>query len=493
MPKLQRTFQVLLLGLAFAAPGAGAQPPDAEQMVFMLEHMKADYPEVIEDGEVKDQAEYIEQKLFAREIRKGIASLPEGQQGLADRAASLERAIEEKAPAERVVPLIDALIEGLRPDGAGAGATGAARGGGSPLAYAGRAVQESVTAYEGGEARRAFRLAADAYLEGFEPVEQGLATAAPELKETIEHGMARLREAIHDGAPLAQIQALAAGLRARLAEAEGALSGASLGPALSFTAALLILLREGLEALLVVAAIAAFITRSGRAEGMRYVHGGWIGALGAGVLTWALAAYALDISGAARELSEGLVALIAAGMLFYVGFWLHDKAHAERWQAYIRDKLQGAVGRRALWGLGILAFVAVYREAFETILFYQALWLQAGPAGHGMVLAGFATAAAALVVLAWAILRLSVRLPLGAFFRANAALLLVLSVVFAGKGVAALQEAGKLPVDTVGALPSIELIGLYPNLQGLVLQVLMVLLALALWFRPWPRRARASA
>src|SRR3546814_19244915 len=107
---------------------------------------------------------------------------------------------------------------------------------------------------------------------------------------------------------------------------------------------------------------------------MGYVHGGWVAALLAGIATWAAATYVINVSGASRELTEGFGALFAAAVLLSVGIWMHGKAQAGAWQRYIREKLSKALSRRSAWFLFGLTFVVVYREVFETILFYQALW-----------------------------------------------------------------------------------------------------------------------
>jgi len=195
-----------------------------------------------------------------------------------------------------------------------------------------------------------------------------------------------------------------------------------------------------------------------------------------GVATWVAATYVVDVSGASRELTEGITALFAAAVLLYVGFWLHDKLHAQRWKEFIETRVHGALNQGTVWSIALVAFVAVYREVFETVLFYQALWLQAGGDGRHMVVMGFLSAAAVLVVLSWLIFKFSVRLPLRLFFGINSVLLYVLAVVFAGKGVAALQEAGKLPVSPID-FPTIDVLGIYPNLQALGLQLLLILAA----------------
>ena len=144
----------------------------------------------------------------------------------------------------------------------------------------------------------------------------------------------------------------------------------------SFAGAFTILLREGLEALLIVVAMIAFLRKAERADVLPYVHGGWIAALAAGGMTWAAATYLISISGASRELTEGFGSLIAAVVLVSVGLWMHGKAQADAWQRYVHEKLSHALSRKSAWFLFLLAFVVVYREVFETVLFYAAMWSQ---------------------------------------------------------------------------------------------------------------------
>jgi len=176
-------------------------------------------------------------------------------------------------------------------------------------------------------------------------------------------------------------------------------------------------------------------------------------------------------------------------MLLYVGFWLHDKSHAGAWQSFI---LRGAASRRgAAWGLAAMAFLAVYREVFETVLFYQALWLQAPGAGAAIA-GGFAAAAIALAAITWALLRYSLRLPLGLFFGASGMLLAALAVVLAGNGVAALQEAGALPASPVEFV-TIYWLGIHPTLQALSTQLAVAVLVIALFALSRRRAARPLA
>ena len=351
-------------------------------------------------------------------------------------------------------------------------ALGSSRG--EALALARRLLAESLTRYTAGDRAGAYRQALAAYLDGFEPLEQAVQAVDPALKLEVETRMLAYRERLRATDSQADIGALQTDLLAALDRVETVLAAGSLDAKLAFASAFFILLREGLEAVLVLAAMFAFLGKAGRREAYRYLHIGWVGALAAGGVTWAVAAYAISISGAAREMSEGLTALLAAGILFYMGFWLHDKAHADRWQAYIQQHLGEGVGERSLWLLAFLAFIAVYREVFETILFFQALWLQTTPGGQHMVLVGAVSGGVVLVLASWGLLRLSSRLPLGLFFSASALLMYLLAIVFAGKGIVALQEAGTLPISSV-TFPRVDLLGIYPTVQSLAAQAVLII------------------
>jgi len=184
----------------------------------------------------------------------------------------------------------------------------------------------------------------------------------------------------------------------------------------------------------------------------------------------------IALSGSTREVTEGATALIAAVILLYVGFWMYRKAYADRWGAFLQGQLRDTLSARTRWALALVSFLAVYREAFEIVLFYQALWLQAAPA-YAPMLGGLCVAAVALTGLGWLILRGTVHFPLGPFFGATSILLVLLAVIFVGKGIATLQEAGTLPVHPE-SFPGIPTLGVYPNLLGLLLQAgLMLIIA----------------
>ena len=361
---------------------------------------------------------------------------------------------------------------------------------GQALSVSHELLRQAVAADGRGDRDAAGELALSAYLDGFEPVESLLRARDSALVTDVEGQMGQLRAAISRGAPAADIAARADRLQALFARAERALAPDAGSGTSTFLGALTILLREGLEALLIVVAMIGFLRKAERRELPRYVHIGWVGALAAGVGTWWIATNLIQIGGASRELTEGFGSLLAAFILLFVGVWMHGKAQAGAWQRYVRDKLDKALSSAsAHWFLFLLAFVAVYREVFETIIFFAAL----GGQGNGAALAGgVAVAVVLLGLVAWAMLSLSKQLPIGKFFAYSAALIAVLAVVLAGKGVAGLQEAGLMGVTPLAGFPTSLMLGIHPTMETMGAQLGMILL-LAAGFWVAQRRSAATA
>ncbi|MGY2197196.1 FTR1 family protein [Pseudomonas gingeri] len=353
------------------------------------------------------------------------------------------------------------------------------RGPAQLLDYTGATLDKSLAAYRAGDHEQAYDLSVAAYLEGFELVESSLDNVDATVRKDTEKSLMAYRQSLQDGLPVEQAEQRLAFAKDKLKESAGLLGNDGLSQSLSFISGLLILLREGLEAILVLAAILAFLRNTGQQSAVRSVNIGWGLALLAGLGTWALAAYVIDVSGAQRELLEGCTALFASVMVLWLGVWMHDRRHAAAWQDYIKSSLVSGGGR---FGFAILAFFSVYRELFEVILFYETLWLQAGPAGHNAVLAGGATALVLLIGLAWVILRGSAKLPLALFFGINAGLLCALSVVFAGHGVKALQEAGIFGTRPV-AFFDFDWLGIHADAYSLGAQAVALLAIIVLYSR----------
>jgi high-affinity iron transporter len=359
----------------------------------------------------------------------------------------------------------------------------------APLDVAVKLLGASLESYRAGNKQQASQQAITAYLEGFELVESSLANVDSTLNLAIERELMTYRSLLQAGAPLTEVEKQHVKVSAMLGTAREKLGAGALSETATFLASLFILLREGLEAILVVAAILAFLGKAGRADAKRYVHAGWIAALALGAITWVVATYVVNISGANREITEGITALIAAAMLLYVGYWLHSKSHAAAWQQFIREHVGGALSKGTVWTLATVSFLAVYREAFETVLFYQALFAQAGAHGLHAIWGGIALAFVLLAVVGWIIMKASVKLPIALFFAASGILLALLAIVFTGQGVAALQEAGQIDVSAVEFV-SVPMLGIFPTMQSLGAQAVVAVAVIVGYLRM--RRPRAA-
>ena len=349
----------------------------------------------------------------------------------------------------------------------------------------------SLANYKAGNVQEAYRDSVAAYLEGFELAEPGLRARDSDLVVRLEQQMMAYRNLVKTRAPLAKLEAhydTLVRLLDHTRQDEGLGKMSSQAGAVS---AAVILLREGLEAILILAAIAGVLIKTERRDAMPYLHAGWIGALLLGAATWAVSTYVFAIGGTNRELTEGITALLAAAVLVYVGFWLHGKTNARRWREFVDSKIKGAMQGRALWALTFVSFLAVYREVFETVLFYQALWMQVDTEQQFVLWGGVIAGAVLLLLLGWVILRLSVRLPLRPFFIVNSMIMFVLAVAFSGHGVAALQVAGVLPSSPL-PLPRFELLGFYPTVQTIGVQLSVAALVIFIMMREPPRQRSAQ-
>lgn len=260
-----------------------------------------------------------------------------------------------------------------------------------------------------------------------------------------------------------------------------------------FLASLAIILREGLEAILVIAAMAAYLTRSGNRARVRTVYVSAGAAVGASVLAAVAMQKVFQVSGANQEIIEGVSMLLAAVVLFFVSNWMFSKAEAEAWKGYIEGKVRSAVETGSGFALGAAAFLAVFREGAETILFYQAM-LADVQTNTGMIWAGFGAGCVGLVGV-FAIVRYgSLKLPLKPFFIGTSILMYVMAIAFAGGGIKELQEGDIIGVTPVNFIPSVDILGIYPTMETLAPQVVLVLLALGsiVYYRTQTRREAAA-
>lgn len=360
-----------------------------------------------------------------------------------------------------------------------------------PLVLTRNLVRESASLYAGGEKDKAYQKAVDAYIDGYELAEPALFAKDASFGRALEALFTEYRNAIKQGVAPEEIDKRRAEIEARLDRADEILARTDEYSAIYFFLnSALIIVREGLEATLVLAAILAMLKVMGATDAVRYIHLGWILALFAGGLTWLATQTVLTFSGQNRESMEGFISVFAAVALFYVGYWLHTKSEAKRWQAFIRGKVENVLSGKKLLGLIGISFFAVYREAFEVVLFYQALWLQ-NENGHHLILSGFIAGLALLVVLTFGILKLGLNVPLKYFFGATGTLLYIVAFIFAGNGIKELQAAGWVSTTPLKFPPQAPLLGIYPTLETVAAQTLMLcaFIATSIWMAQERKRA----
>ena len=330
------------------------------------------------------------------------------------------------------------------------------------------------------------------YFDVFEGagMELDLGIKAPGLKTELEVLFGIVNGHAMRGAPAPELGAAWHDLRGKLQDAatlyQTPESDAFLPVLLKST---LILLREGIEAMLVVGALAAYMRRAGAADRIWVLHAGVGLAIPLSLLTgWALTGV-LQAAGASRAVVEGATMLLAAAVLFYVSFWLFSKREARRWQAWIGGQLDSALSQGSALALGGAACLAVYREGAETVLFYHAL-LAGSPQQGGAIVAGIGLAGCLLVIVYLLLNRLALKLPFGSFFAATAVLIYGLGLVFLGQGIVELQAAGSLGSTHWPGFPQISWLGLAPTGQGIIAQGGMLLLPPLAWL--WQRQRSAA-
>jgi high-affinity iron transporter len=358
--------------------------------------------------------------------------------------------------------------------------------------------QQAVDAAASGDRERGYELARTAYLDHFEHAEVPLRLRDPNLVLDVEFAFAELRNGIRDGKPVGDLQDTKEEILLGLRDVDRTLAEKGfVAPLLAFLFSFGILFREGLESVLLIAILLGSLA-SGRATGYRRPLAlGVAAAIGATVLTWLLATLVLDIAPVQRELLEGVTAVVAVVVLFLVSFWLVAQLEQRRRLEFTRARVASAIAAGSSLAFAGLGFTAVYREGFETVLFYQALAIFAKGLGVWVVL-GAVTAAATLAVAAYAVLGLGRKLPFKQLLVAGASTLLLLSVAFAGNAVRSLQEAAWLPVTPIDGgwarLPIFvaELTGIHPTREGILVQValLSVYIAGAAYVFGWKRLRR---
>lgn len=345
-----------------------------------------------------------------------------------------------------------------------------------------QAMEEALSIYDTGDSEAAKKAVNDIYYGIYE--KDGLETAirntvAAKNANLTEYEFSRVKKLMTTGASASEVRTSADTLLSMIDHDVQALQGshASQGGWASFWPAFLILLREGIEAILVLAAIIAYLYKSGNEKYLGSVYNASIAAIVASFIT----AFIFNLiskefgAGANQEILEGVTVLMAAAVLLSVSFWMGGKSDAKAWEAYIQGMVKNSMTSGRVRALGFAAFLAVYREGAEVVLFYQALFNSA--AGDvEMIWLGFIAACVALAII-FALIRYgTLRIPLRPFFMGTSIFMYLLAVSFTGSGIAELQEGGIISLTLVEGIsvPSIDILGIYPTYETLIAQVVLL-------------------
>jgi len=345
-----------------------------------------------------------------------------------------------------------------------------------------KTLTQSLEVYSKGDVEKAKDIVNEAYYGIFEKEGMEIAVKSKISGKRVgieEYKFVAIKKMMTNKAPEAQIKKESDALVKMLREDVVQMGGkAESNPFETLLAAFLILVREGFEAILVIGAIAAYLIKSGHEQKTRVVYYSSAAAVLASILTAVLLQQVFDIGGANQEILEGATMLLAVVVLVSVSHWMIGKVEGRAWQNYIEGKVQDAVSGGSMLSLGAAAFLAVYREGAETVLFYQALFSDAGDQSE-MIWGGFGLGCLALVAIFLMVRYGSMKIPLKPFFLGTSILMYVLAISFAGGGVKELQEGGAVSVTVIPGMDSIDILGIYPTWETLLPQIALVLLAVA--------------
>ncbi|SHI48754.1 FTR1 family iron permease [Propionispora hippei] len=358
-------------------------------------------------------------------------------------------------------------------------------------------MKEALQLYDAGDREGAKKVVNDAYYGVYEKdgLEKAIrTTVAVKNANLTEYQFYRIKKLINEGADSAEVHAANDVLAEMINDDVKSLEGhAAQGGWASFWPAFLILVREGIEAILVLAAIIAYLQKSGNVKYLDVVYNSSIAAIIFSFVT----AYVFNLltkqfgAGANQEIVEGITVLVAAAVLLSVSFWMGGKTNAKAWEAYIQGMVKASLSSGKAKALGFAAFLAVYREGAEVVLFYQALFNSA--AGDvEMIWLGFLAGCVALAII-FALIRYgTLRIPLRPFFIGTSIFMFILAISFAGSGIGELQEGGIVSMTPVEGIPvpSIDLLGIYPTYETLAIQVFLLCAAAGtVYYRKYQSKA----
>lgn len=337
-------------------------------------------------------------------------------------------------------------------------------------------IDKSLQSYLEGDLALARNLAISAYLDGIEPLEPKLQLKDAGFARSLERTIREIRKMMEAGLGQAEITLQVDQFRELLQQAGQLLVQKQSSFWFTCSVAFGIFLREAFEAALLLITLLGVVKKFGNKRAVVSIHIGWGFALGLGFLGWFLSGLILNMSGAQRELLEGGVSLFAVLILMYFGLWMHRKAEIGKWRDFIQQMVSQAMQKKSVVALGTVAFLGVFREVFETILFLRALLFETGSQQYFALSLGVFSAFTLVLFLSWWSVKASAKLPLRQLFLISSWIMFFLSFILLGKGIHALQETGLVPISEIGLNLHFDLLGLYPFYQTLVPQLLLLAL-----------------
>lgn len=345
-----------------------------------------------------------------------------------------------------------------------------------PLDVVKNLLNESTSAIKNGDYGAASSLAIRAYLEGVEPLEPKMKANIPGSVEKIEALMSGFRSLVEKKEDFSVIEAKKSEIFKYVDELQNLFATKKMSPGVAFGAAFSIFLREGFEAVLIIIILISILRAMGETKAIRWVHLGWLSAVGAGIAAWIGSGLLLSMSGLSRELLEGVISLFAVAVLIYVGFWLHRYSEMKKWREFLESKLKHGLKTGSYFVLAVVAFMAVFREAFEVVLFLRAIWLDLDSSGELVASAGVLSSSALLLVFSYFAIKESKKLPLKQLFKICSWTMVALAIILIGKGIHSLQEAGFVGVFEIPLNLRVDILGIYPSVQSLAAQAVVILL-----------------
>ena len=341
-------------------------------------------------------------------------------------------------------------------------------------------LEEALMLYCKGEQQRAKGIVSSAYFDVFEGkgLEALLATRSSRAKIEIESIFGKIISLMRTGASQDQVEQEFQRLITRLGKAAKLLETEEPSPWRALLNSLFIILREGFEAILIISALTAYLIKTGNDNKIKVVYQGAGFALLASIFTAFLIQSIFAQNPAGQEIMEGATMLLAAIVLFYVSYWLTSKAEAAKWMAFIQEKVKVSLSQGSLFALGFTAFLAVYREGAETVLFYQALLASGEGLDTGLIWLGFLLGSGTLAGVFFIFKLGSVRIPIRLFFTLTSIFLYYLAFSFTGQGIIEFQVGGLISATPVAFIPQIDFLRIYPTVESLTCQGILLAAAL---------------